>query len=162
MLEELIDANKEYSEKFALAGLAPRAAKGLALLTCMDSRIEPLAMLGLVPGDAKIMRNAGGRVTSDVLRSLIFATSFLGVDSIVVLQHTKCALTQLSDLDVQTHLASAGLDVGDWEFMTMDTPDAALAEDVRLIRSCRSLPAGITVEGWRYDVDEGSVARVVL
>ncbi|TAN31272.1 MAG: carbonic anhydrase [Actinomycetota bacterium] len=162
MLEELLDANKEYAGKFALAGLAPRAAKGLALLTCMDSRIEPLAMLSLKPGDAKILRNAGGRVTPDVLRSLVFATSFLGVDSVVVMQHTKCALSQLSELDVESHLRSAGLEVGDWEFLTMEVPDEALASDVEAIRSCLSLPPGLTVQGWRYDVDDGSVAQIIL
>ncbi len=162
MLDELLEANKRYSESFSLAGLAPRAARGLALVTCMDSRIEPLAMLGLVPGDSKIMRNAGGRVTSDVLRSLVFATAYLGVTHIVIMQHTKCALTLISDSDVRLHLAGAGLEMGDQPFLTMPDPDAALRADVEMVRSFGSLPKGIVVEGWRYDVDDGSVNRIVL
>ncbi len=162
MFDELLAANKRYSETFSLAGLAATAARGLALLTCMDSRIEPLTMLGLVPGDAKIMRNAGGRVTSDVLRSLVFATAYLGVNKIVILQHTKCALTLLSDSDVHARLAAAGLEVGDEPFLTMADPDEALSRDVEIVRSSRSLPPDITVEGWRYDVDDGSVSRIVL
>lgn len=159
---DLLIANKRYSKAFALAGLAPRAARELALVTCMDSRIEPLAMLGLIPGDAKILRNAGGRVTQDVLRSLIFATSYLGVKFVVVMQHTKCALTLLSEDEVKAHLRSDDLEVGDQPFLTMSDPDSALAADVELVRSCRSLPQEITVEGWRYDVDNGSILRLVL
>ncbi|NNN19893.1 MAG: carbonic anhydrase [Acidimicrobiaceae bacterium] len=162
MLDELIVANRSYSEKFSLRGLPPKASKGLAILTCMDSRIEPLAMLGLVPGDAKILRNAGGRVTTDVLRSLVFATCFLGVTEIVVMQHTKCALGELNDDDVKSRLVSAGLEVGEFQFMTMDNPDQALECDIELVRSCASLPPGINVQGWRYDVDDGSVSRVIL
>jgi len=161
LFDDLLAANRRYAETFSLAGLEPRASRELALLTCMDSRIEPLAMLGLVPGDAKILRNAGGRVTSDVLRSLVFATSYLGVTKIVVMQHTKCALTLLSDDQVKASLVSEGLQVGDQRFLTMSDPDAALAEDVELVRSCRSLPQGITVEGWRYDVDDGSVNQII-
>ena len=162
MFDDRLAANERYSKPFTLAGLAPRAARELALLTCMDSRIEPLAMLGLVPGDAKILRNAGGRVTSDVLRSLIFATSYLGVTRVVVMQHTKCALTLLSDDEVKAHLQSEDLEVGDQPFLTMSDPDAALVADVELVRTCRSLPREITVEGWRYDVDDGSIRRLVL
>ena len=99
MMDDLLEANRAYASGFSLAGIAPRAEKGFALVTCMDSRIEPLTMLGLAPGDAKILRNAGGRVTTDVLRSLILATSFLGVDRIAVMQHTDCALAHRSDAD---------------------------------------------------------------
>src|SRR4051812_23416288 len=67
---DVLDANRAYASGFPLAGLEPQAARGLAILTCMDSRIEPLALLGLVPGDAKILRNAGARITDDALRSL--------------------------------------------------------------------------------------------
>ena len=162
VFDDLLAANKRYSKAFSLAGLAPRAARELAVVTCMDSRIEPLAMLGLVPGDAKILRNAGGRVTPDVLRSLIFATSYLGVKYVIVMQHTKCALTLLSDDEVKARLRSEDLEVGDQPFLTMSDPDSALAADVGLVRTCRSLPPEISVEGWRYDVDNGSVFRMVL
>jgi len=162
MLEELLAANADYVDHFALRGIDPVAARGFALVTCMDSRIEPLAMLGLGPGDAKIMRNAGGRVTSDVLRSLVLAVAFLGVTEIAVMQHTLCALADRSDDEVRARLADAGTDRADaWEFLAMPDPDAALAADVTLVRACDLLPAGIRVEGWRYDVDTGAIVRVV-
>ena len=104
------------------------AARGFALVTCMDSRIEPLTMLGLHPGDAKILRNAGARVTPDVIRSLVLATQFLEVREIAVMQHTNCALAHESDAAVRSRLGDAGTSIGvdDWEFLAMPDPDDAL------------------------------------
>jgi len=162
MFDELLRANADYADGFALAGIAPLAARGFALVTCMDSRIEPLTMLGLHPGDAKIMRNAGARVTPDVLRSLVLATRFLAVEEIAVMQHTNCALADQSDTDVRGRLAEAGVGgAEDWEFLAMPDPDAALAADVALVRDCPLLPAPVRVEGWRYDVGTGRIRRVV-
>ena len=162
MFDELLDANSAYADGFTLQGIAPRAARGFALVTCMDSRIEPLTMLGLHPGDAKIMRNAGARVTPDVMRSLVLATRFLAVEEIAVMQHTNCALAHETDPGVRGRLADQGVEgVEDWEFLAMPDPDAALIADVDLLRGCPQLPTGVRVEGWRYDVDTGRILRVV-
>ncbi len=162
MFDDLLAANRHYASTFSLRGIAPTAAKGFALVTCMDSRIEPLALLGLGPGDAKILRNAGGRVTDDVLRSLVLATHFLGVREIAVMQHTDCALAHRSDDDVRSSLRGEGAVAPDaWEFLAMPEPDRALRADVEAVRACRSLPAGLGVEGWRYDVESGSIHQVV-
>jgi carbonic anhydrase len=161
MFDDLLLANRLYAGGFSLDGIKGRAAKGFALVTCMDSRIEPLAMLGLRPGDAKILRNAGGRVTDDVLRSLILATAFLGVTEIAVMQHTDCALAGRSDHDITAALVAGGLTgCEDWDFLAMPDPDEALQADVERVRSCGLLPTGIRVEGWRYGVDTGLIARV--
>src|SRR5690606_18949451 len=88
--DDVLAANEDYVRSFDLAGLQPVAARGLALVTCMDSRIEPLDMLGLKPGDAKILRNAGARVTDDTLRTLVLAVYLLGVNRVIVLPHTRC------------------------------------------------------------------------
>jgi carbonic anhydrase len=162
MFDDLLRSNADYADGFTLAGIAPLAARGFALVTCMDSRIEPLTMLGLHPGDAKILRNAGARVTPDVLRSLVLATRFLGVDEIAVMQHTNCALADQSDADVRTRLAEVGVDgVEAWEFLAMPDPDGALVADVALVRDCPQLAADVRVEGWRYDVGTGRILRVV-
>jgi carbonic anhydrase len=163
MFDDLLRANRAYVSQFELAGIPARAAKGFALVTCMDSRIEPLTMLGLLPGDAKIVRNAGGRVTSDVLRSLILATRFLGVRRIAVMQHTGCALAYQADADIRSELAAQGVEASDtWDFLAMPEPDAALRADVEAVRACGLLPPGVGVEGWRYDVDTGEIVRVVF
>ena len=159
--ENVLQANRRYAEAFSLRGIPARAAKGFALLTCMDSRIEPLAMLGLVPGDAKILRNAGGRVTEDVLRSLVLATAFLGVSRIAVMQHTNCALAHRTDQEVRADLPYGRDLANSWDFHTMADPDKALREDVEKVRACRLLPPTTQIEGWRYDVENGVVHRVI-
>ncbi len=157
-MDDLLAANRSYMSTFDLGDLTAPAAKGLALVTCMDSRIEPLRMLGLVPGDAKIVRNAGGRVTHDALRSLILATNLLGVHRIAVMHHTGCAMTQRTDEDIRSALPA---EAADWEFLTMADPDAALRDDVERVRACSLIPAGTHVEGWRYHVESGLVEPVV-
>lgn len=89
--DDLLEANARYAEAFTLGDLEAVAARGLAIVTCFDSRIEPLRMLGLAPGDAKILRVAGGRVSESVVESLRLATARLGVDRIAIVQHTDCA-----------------------------------------------------------------------
>jgi carbonic anhydrase len=161
MFDELLESNHSYADRFALRGIPPVAARGFALVTCMDSRIEPLTMLGLHPGDAKILRNGGARVTPDVLRSLVLATHFLGVTEIAVMQHTGCALAGTNDADVRTRLGAAGTHgMAAWEFLSMPDPDAALREDVAKLRDCRQLGDGVRVEGWRYDVETGRIVRL--
>jgi carbonic anhydrase len=162
MFEDLLLENHRYAAQFSLAGIPAPAAKHLALVTCMDSRIEPLAMLGLVPGDAKIMRNAGGRVTPDVLRSLVLATAFLQVTRIAIMQHTKCAMAFRTDEDIRAELSGGRAeDLSNWEFLSMPDPDAALAEDVARCRECDLIPSNVPIEGWRYSVDTGAIARVI-
>jgi carbonic anhydrase len=162
MFDDLLEANATYVKGFSLRGIAPVAARGFALVTCMDSRIEPLTMLGLLPGDAKILRNAGARVTPDVIRSLVLATRFLDVREVAVMQHTNCALAHEQDEGVRARLADRGtVGVDTWEFLAMPDPDAALAEDVARLRTCPQLADDIRIEGWRYDVETGRIARLL-
>jgi carbonic anhydrase len=162
MFDDLLRANRRYVSEFALAGIPARAAKEFALVTCMDSRIEPLAMLGLVPGDAKILRNAGGRVTPDVLRSLVLGTNFLGVRRIAIMQHNDCALAHRTDGDVRSDLAAdRARESETWEFLTMPDPDEALRVDVDAVRTCTLLADGVRVEGWRYRVETGEVVQLI-
>ncbi|MGH3048822.1 MAG: carbonic anhydrase, partial [Gaiellaceae bacterium] len=85
---DVLAANERYAEGFTLAGLSGRAGRGLAVVTCIDSRIEPLAMLGLRPGDAKILRTPGGRVTGETLAALAVARHLLDVERVMVVAHT--------------------------------------------------------------------------
>src|SRR5437764_6085272 len=105
---DVLAANAEYARSFRLQGVPAMAARGLAVLTCIDSRIEPLAMLGLAPGDAKILRNAGGRVTDDVLRTLVLAKYLLGVERVMVVAHTNCRMTAESEDEVHAAVEEAG------------------------------------------------------
>ena len=160
--DDVLTANDEYAAQFVDRGLAGRAARGLAVVTCMDSRISPLAMLGLTDGDAKILRNAGARVTDDVLRTLVLATHLLGVGRIMVVAHTDCRMTKVTDEEVHATIAAdSGLDTRSLEFHTIPDQKAALAHDVRRIRSSPYLPEGTAVVGCVYDVRSGRIEVVV-
>lgn len=159
---DVLAANDEYVATFRLQGLAPVAGKGLAVITCMDSRIEPLAMLGLAPGDAKILRNAGARVTDDVLRTLVLAVYLLGVTRVLVVPHTGCRMAQSSDDDVHELIREkAGIDTRSLEFRTTPDQRASLLDDVTRIRSHPLLPDDLDVAGCMYDVETGRLSMVV-
>ena len=157
---DVLGANAEYAQSFRLAGLEPRAARGLAIVTCMDSRIEPLRLLGLEPGDAKILRNAGARVTDDVLRTLVLASYLLGVERAMVIAHTKCRMASGTEEDVHDAVADAGgPDTRSLSFLVTDDQEATLRGDVQRVRSWPYL-ARVHVGGFLYDVDTGRVTQV--
>jgi carbonic anhydrase len=157
---DVLAANEEYANEFPLAGLQARAAKGLAVLTCMDSRIEPLAMLGLAPGDAKILRNAGARVTDDVLRTLVLASYLLGVDRAMVIAHTDCRMAGGTEDDVHAAIGAAGgPDTRSLSFLVTDDQEATLCSDVQRIESWPYL-SNLEVGGFLYDVRSGRIRRV--
>src|SRR6202795_2199690 len=106
MFDDLLEANRRYRTEFHDSGVEGVAAKGLAVLTCIDSRIDPLAMLGLRAGDAKIIRNAGARVTDGALRSLVLAVHLLGVTRVCVVQHTECAMVGSTDDELRARISA--------------------------------------------------------
>jgi carbonic anhydrase len=157
---DVLAANSTYADGFALSGLQARAAKGLAVLTCIDSRIEPLAMLGLRPGDAKILRNAGARVTDDVLRTLVLASYLLGVDRAMVIAHTDCRMATGSEDDVHTAVSEAGgPDTRSLAFLVTSDPEATVLADVQRVRSWPYL-ARLHVGGFLYDVGSGRLSQL--
>jgi carbonic anhydrase len=157
---DVLRANEAYARDFRLAGLEPEAARRLAVLTCMDSRIEPLAMLGLRPGDAKILRNAGARVTDDVLRTLLLASYLLGVDRAMVIAHTGCRMAAGSEEEVHTALADAGApDTRGLSFLVASDQEATVRADVERVRSWPYL-GRLVVGGFIYDVDSGRLTHV--
>ena len=160
--DDLLEANRAYAASGPKDPLAGRAARGLAVVTCMDSRIEPLQMLGLSRGDAKILRNAGARVTDDVLRTLVLAVHLLEVDRVMVVAHTDCRMATVTDEQVHDAIRErSGIDTRSLEFRTMSDQLAVLAEDVQRIRSSPYLPAGLPVVGAVYDVKTGRLEVAV-
>ncbi len=160
--DDLLAANEGFAARFTSGELAGRAARGLAVVTCMDSRIEPLQMLGLSKGDAKILRNAGGRATDDVLRTLVLATHLLGVERVMVVQHTDCRMSKVTDEQAhQAILEQSGLDTRSLEFHTIADQQTTLRHDVQRIRSFPYLPADLAVVGCVYDVATGRVEVLV-
>jgi carbonic anhydrase len=155
---DLISANKEYAHSFKYSELTGSAAKGLAIVTCMDSRINPLSVVGMRSGDAKILRNAGARVTEDVLRTLVLATYLLSVDRILVMPHTDCRMAQSDESTLHDEIEKQyGVDTRSLEFRVTKDQAAALQTDITRIRSYPFLREGVSVIGAIYDVKSGAI-----
>lgn len=158
---DLIAANKSWAARFTLGGFDGVAHRGVAVVTCMDSRIDPLRMLGLSPGDAKIFRNPGGRVTDQALEALVLATHLLGVERVVVVPHTRCAMASNTETELRERVgASAGKDASWMSFHVIDDQVRALREDVAKVRSHPLVAEGTLVGGFVYDVDTGLLSPV--
>ena len=159
--DDLLAANAEYQKTFKYSNLTGSAAKGLAIVTCMDSRINPLSVIGMKSGDVKILRNAGARVTEDVLRTLVLATYLLNVDRILVMPHTDCAMARGDEADIHALIDEKfGVDTRALEFRTTRDQEGALAIDVNRIRAYPLLREGVTVAGAIYDVKTGTIVPV--
>ena len=122
----------------------------------MDSRIDPLNMLGLKAGDAKIFRNPGGRVTEAALEALVLGVHLLGVDRILVVPHTRCAMASSTEQEIRDRVgASAGQDASWARFHVVEDQLASLDEDVHTVRAHPLVPDHVLVGGFIYDVDTG-------
>lgn len=158
---DVIAANEAYAASYSASDLSGWAAEGLAVITCMDSRIDPLRVLGMKPGDVKILRNAGARVTEDVMRTLVLATYLLGVRRVLVMPHTDCKMASGDEADV--HLAireKFGIDTRSVEFRTVTDQRSALITDVVRIRSFPLLPGDLVVGGAILDIATGSIQPI--
>lgn len=154
--EDVLRGNQAYAAGYEGTGLTGHAAQRLAIITCMDSRLDPLAIVGMGKGDVKILRNAGARVTEDVLRTLVLAAYLLDVERVLVMPHTDCKMASATEAQIHaTILASHGVDTRSLEFRTASDQDAALAGDITRIRSYPLLPQDLVVAGAVYDVASG-------
>jgi carbonic anhydrase len=159
--DDLLAANAEYQKTFKYSELTGQAQKGLAIVTCMDSRINPLSVVGMRSGDAKILRNAGARVTEDVLRTLVLASYLLNVDRVLVMPHTDCRMAKSDEPEIHAILQEQfGVDTRSLEFRTVSDQIGALKTDVQRIRSYPLIKKGISVAGAIYDVANGSITPI--
>ena len=159
--KDALAANDEYIKTFKYSELTGTAQRGLAIVTCMDSRINPLSVVGMKSGDAKILRNAGGRVTDDVLRTLVLATYLLGVERILIMPHTNCRMAQVDDVEIHCEIDTKyGIDTSEIEFKTVPDQQQALIEDVQKVRSYRLINKDVVVGGAIYDVATGKITPV--
>ena len=159
--DDLLAANAEYQKTFKYSELTGQAQKGLAIVTCMDSRINPLSVVGMRSGDAKILRNAGARVTEDVMRTLVLATYLLGVERILVMPHTDCRMANSEESEIHATIKEQyDIDTRALEFRTVSDQQRALAIDVQRIRSYPLIRKGVSVAGAIYDVANGSIKPI--
>ncbi|GAA1396702.1 carbonic anhydrase [Luteococcus peritonei] len=159
--KDLLQANERYAEQFTDGGFDGIAKAGVAVITCMDSRIEPLGMLGLKLGDAKILRTPGGRITPDALTGCILGVHLLNVDRIMVVPHTRCAMASGTDAEIADKIVeSSKLDLRGMVIGANPDQQSTLDYDVRLLRSHPALRGRCTVGGFIYDVDTGRLEQV--
>jgi carbonic anhydrase len=159
---DLLEANRRFADDFDLAGFDGIAHAGVAIVTCMDSRIDPLRLLGLKGGDAKIFRNPGGRVTDQALEALVLGVHLLNVNRVLVVPHTRCAMASSTQEQLRERVGdSAGSDASWQHFSVVEDQAAALREDVRRVISHPLIPESVKVGGFLYDVDTGLLDRLV-
>jgi carbonic anhydrase len=160
--DDLLAANRRYAEDFALTGFDGIAHAGVAIVTCMDSRIDPLRMVGLGPGDVKILRNPGGRVTDAALVALVLGVALLNVRRILVVEHTRCAMASADEATIQDLVGERlGRDASWLTIGAIADQRQALRADVRRVRSHPLMPAEVEVAGFLYDVDTGLLGEPV-
>ena len=151
-IARLLAANQAYAQARANVHDA-RPSRHLAVVTCMDARIDVFAVLGLHLGEAHVIRNAGGRVTEDVLRSLALSAHVLGVDTAVLMQHTGCGLAGVTDAELRS---LTGADLG---FLPIGDHAASLAEDIEALASTPYLWPLRVIAGLVYDVESGELTE---
>ncbi|MCL6480431.1 MAG: carbonic anhydrase [Firmicutes bacterium] len=163
IFDELLENNRRYAESFRLGELSRPPAKKLAVVACMDARLTVEALLGLRTGDAHIIRNAGGLITDDALRSLILSTQLLGTRAVVVIQHTDCGMLNFSEDELRQRVQQAtGHDASGLRFHVFTDLEQSVAEQVHRIRTHPFLPRDLQARGYIYDVHTGRLREVSL
>src|SRR5689334_20614280 len=180
ILDEVLEANRAYVASFGDKGSLPSPpARRLAILTCMDARLDPAKFAGLAEGDAHVIRNAGGRASDDAIRSLVISYKLLGTREFFVVHHTDCGM-QFFTNDVIRGLLASSLETADLtpqgfrdvgkgpgsrageyiEWLTVKDPKQAVLDDISRIRAHPLIPNSIPVYGYIYDVKSGRLIEV--
>jgi carbonic anhydrase len=162
MREESLKANERYASSFQHGGLPMPPGRRLAAVVCMDARLMPDQFLGLNIGDAHIIRNAGGIVTDDALRSLIISHKLLGTNEFFVVNHTDCGMLTFEDDDLRRRLKEeTGADASGLQFHAFKNLEENVRAQVQKIASSPFLPDSIPVSGFIYQVEDGRLRPVV-
>ena len=162
LMEHLLHANELYAESFRMGRLPRTPRLELAILTCMDSRIDPDRILGLQEGDAHVIRNAGGRASDDAIRSLVLSYRLLKTREFLVIHHTDCGMQSITNERMREELLQdLGADVSHVDFLPISDPDETVRTDIEAICSSPMVRADIDVRGFVYDVATGRLRTVV-
>ncbi len=160
VVQEFVSANERYAATFQKGNLPMPPARKVAIVTCMDARIDPARILGLEEGDAHVIRNAGGR-TGEALRSLIISEQLLGTNTIVVIHHTDCGMLTFSNEELQKQLAEKfHTDASAIDFLPFKDVEQSVRDDIALLKASPFIPNEITISGFVYDVHSGRLLPV--
>jgi carbonic anhydrase len=154
-------ANEIYADSYTQGHLPMPPARRLAIVTCMDARLDPARFLGLEPGDAHVIRNAGGLVTDDAIRSLVISHWLLGTQEVAVIAHTDCGMLTFTNDDLRGRLREeADADASHVDFRAFPDLQESVRESLRAVRESPFLPDSLELSGWIYDVHDGRLAEV--
>jgi carbonic anhydrase len=157
--DEFLKANQRYAESFHKGNLPLPPARRVAVVACMDARLDPARVLGLEEGDAHVIRNAGGRV-SDAHRSLIISQTLLGTQEVVIIHHTDCGMLTFTDESIRTKLHDKG-DASHIAFLPFSDLDQSVRDDIRFYRESKLVRQDVGLRGFIYDVKTGKLREVV-
>ena len=161
VIDEVLQANDAYAKGFSLGHLPMPPARKLAVVACMDARLTVSQLLGLKSGDAHIIRNAGGIVTEDALRSLIISHHLLGTQEFMIINHTDCGMLTFKDEDLTRKLQQqTGAAAAPAHFHAFTNVEANVREQIQKIKSHPWIPRSIPIRGFVYDVKTGKLNEV--
>ena len=158
--DDLLRNNEAFAQGFGDGEVAAKPAKRVAIVACMDARINPYAILGLEPGDAHVIRNAGGVITDDEIRSLSISQRLLGTEEVVLIHHTSCGMLGLSDEDFKSQVREDTGVEPPWPVEGFDDLEESVRRSIDRVRSSPFLPNKESVRGFVYDVNTGRLNEV--
>ena len=158
--DNLVDNNAAYVSAFNQGDLPLPPARKLAVLACMDARLDPAKVLGLDEGDAHVIRNAGGVVSDDALRSLAISQNLLGTEEIILIHHTDCGMLTFTDDEFAAKLEDETGQRPDWRAHAFDDLEQNVRDSIELIRSSPFVPRTDNVRGFVYEIETGRLREV--
>lgn len=159
--DEFREANERYAASFDRGDLLTPPALRVAVVTCMDARLHPEKFLGLELGDAHVIRNAGGRVSEDAIRSLVISERLLGTEEILVVHHTECGMLTFTNEDLTAKIKEdLGVDATGRDFLPFSDLEQSVRDDVERLRNSDLIPDDIYISGAIYDVKSGELREV--
>jgi carbonic anhydrase len=158
--DELVQNSQDYAAGFDKGGLPKAPGKKVAVVACMDARVNPYGILGLSEGDAHIIRNAGGVITDDEIRSLSISQHELGTEEIILIHHTDCGMLTFTDDDFKGKLEEATGERPDWDVHTFADLEQDVRDSVERVKSSPFIPNKDSVRGFVYEVETGGLREV--
>jgi len=163
VFDELLANNQSYAQSFNYGDLPAPPRRHIAIVTCMDARIDPISALGLDLGDAHVIRNAGGRITEDVIRSLVISQQLLGTREVAIIQHTKCGMLSFTNEQLRDKIRQdLNVDASGLDFLPFTSHEESLREDIRKLLGSGLLAKDTIITPAIYDVETGRIHKVEI